>query len=112
MDAALILAKGDMRKALNLLQCTLMAYNKISGDAVFSCAGHPLRSEIEKAVVAMMNLPLSEAVAEVDELRTMKSYAAQDVLQDIHSYLADRKYSLLSVSTRTASYSDGFLFAF
>ncbi|GAU87590.1 hypothetical protein RvY_00415 [Ramazzottius varieornatus] len=89
MDAALILAKGDMRKALNLLQCTLMAYNKISGDAVFSCAGHPLRSEIEKAVVAMMNLPLSEAVAEVDELRTMKSYAAQDVLQDIHSYLAD-----------------------
>ena len=97
MEAALVLAKGDMRKALNLLQCTFMAYNKINSDAVFSCAGHPLRSEIEKAVFSMLNLPLSEAVAEVDELRTMKSYAVQDVLQDVHTYLADRRLSVIPI---------------
>ncbi|OQV24040.1 Replication factor C subunit 5 [Hypsibius exemplaris] len=89
MAAALHLAKGDMRKALNLLQCTWMAYGEISGDTVYSCAGHPLKTEIEKAVTSMMNLPLNEAVQEIDELRTMKSYAVQDILEDVHDYLAD-----------------------
>ena len=91
MAAGLHLANGDMRKALNLLQCTWMAYGEITGDTVYSCAGRPLKDEIEKAVTSMMNLPLSEAVQEIDELRTMKSYAVQDVLEDIHDYLADCK---------------------
>ena len=93
IEAILQLAKGDMRKSLNLLQCTFMAYEKVSSDTVYSCAGHPLRAEIEAAVSAMMNKPLSEAVQEVDELRSLKSYAVQDILENIHSYFADREYS-------------------
>lgn len=89
MEAALSLAKGDMRKALNLLQCTWMAYGNITGDTVYSCAGHPLRSEIEAGVSAMLTKPIKAAVQEVDDMRSLKSYAAQEVLEDVHLYLAD-----------------------
>ncbi|XP_055357733.1 replication factor C subunit 5-like [Paramacrobiotus metropolitanus] len=89
MNAILSLAKGDMRKALNLLQCTWMAYANITADNVYSCAGHPLQSEIETAVTTMMNKPFSEAADEVDDLRTGKCYAVQDILENIHSFVGE-----------------------
>merc|ERR1739838_760402 len=44
--ALLALAGGDMRKVLNILQSTNMAYDKVTEDYVYTCVGHPLRSDI------------------------------------------------------------------
>ena len=33
------LARGDMRKALNILQSTSMAYSTVNQDAVYTCTG-------------------------------------------------------------------------
>ena len=39
MEALVTLAKGDMRKALNVLQSTSMAHDEVNEDTVYTCTG-------------------------------------------------------------------------
>lgn len=53
--ALLALSNGDMRKVLNILQSTSMAYPEVNEDSVYSCVGQPLRSDIANIVKWMLN---------------------------------------------------------
>lgn len=53
-DAILTLAKGDMRRALNILQACHAAGGVIDEDAVYNCTGHPHPRDIETAFQAML----------------------------------------------------------
>ena len=55
MKALVTLATGDMRKALNVLQTTSMAYDEVNEDNVYTCVGHPLRRDIESIVDWVLN---------------------------------------------------------
>uniref|UniRef100_A0A673Y4M8 Replication factor C (activator 1) 5 n=1 Tax=Salmo trutta TaxID=8032 RepID=A0A673Y4M8_SALTR len=46
IKAIVTLSSGDMRSSLNILQSTSMAYGKVTEDNVYTCTGHPLRSDI------------------------------------------------------------------
>nr|CAD7595454.1 unnamed protein product [Timema genevievae] len=48
--ALLTLAQGDMRKVLNVLQSTSMAYKEVTEDNVYTCVGHPLKNDIANIV--------------------------------------------------------------
>nr|CAD7200594.1 unnamed protein product [Timema douglasi]CAD7396583.1 unnamed protein product [Timema poppensis] len=48
--ALLTLAQGDMRKVLNVLQSTSMAYKEVNEDNVYTCVGHPLKNDIANIV--------------------------------------------------------------
>lgn len=50
------LAGGDMRKVLNVLQSTWMAYKNVTEDNVYTCVGHPLKSDITSIVNWMLNV--------------------------------------------------------
>ena len=39
MNALVTLARGDMRKALNVLQSTSMAHGEMNEDTVYTCTG-------------------------------------------------------------------------
>lgn len=53
-DAVLKLSKGDMRKALNILQACHAAYDEIDTDAVYNCVGNPHPDDIEAIVHSTM----------------------------------------------------------
>lgn len=53
--ALLTLANGDMRKVLNVLQSTWLAYKNVTEDTVYTCVGHPLKSDIENIVKWLLN---------------------------------------------------------
>lgn len=53
--ALLTLANGDMRKVLNVLQSTWLAYKNVTEDNVYTCVGHPLKSDIENIVKWLLN---------------------------------------------------------
>lgn len=53
--ALLTLAKGDMRKVLNVLQSTVMAFDKVNEDNVYTCVGYPLRQDIEQILKALLS---------------------------------------------------------
>lgn len=60
--AALIkLSRGDMRRALNILQACHAAYDTIDEDAVYNCTGNPHPADIEKIVGTMMEAEFTTA---------------------------------------------------
>lgn len=54
-EALLRLSKGDMRRALNVLQACHAAYDRIDEIAVYNCTGNPFPADIEAIAKSMMN---------------------------------------------------------
>ena len=54
-QALMTLSKGDMRKVLNVLQSTSMAFDEINEDNVYTCVGHPLRKDIERILESLLS---------------------------------------------------------
>lgn len=50
------LAGGDMRKVLNVLQSTWMAYKNVTEETVYTCVGHPQTKDITKIIGWLMNV--------------------------------------------------------
>lgn len=53
--ALMVLSKGDMRKVLNVLQSTSMAFDEVNEDSVYTCVGHPLRRDIERILETLLS---------------------------------------------------------
>lgn len=54
--ALIKLANGDMRKVLNVLQSTWMAYKDVTDETVYSCVGHPTPSNIKTIINWLMSI--------------------------------------------------------
>uniref|UniRef100_A0A671XIR2 Activator 1 subunit 5 n=1 Tax=Sparus aurata TaxID=8175 RepID=A0A671XIR2_SPAAU len=61
MKAIVTLSSGDMRRSLNILQSTSMAYGKVTEDTVYTCTGHPLRSDIANILDWSLNKDFTTA---------------------------------------------------
>uniref|UniRef100_A0A8C9LG87 Replication factor C subunit 5 n=1 Tax=Pavo cristatus TaxID=9049 RepID=A0A8C9LG87_PAVCR len=55
MKALVTLSSGDMRRALNILQSTSMAFGKVTEENVYTCTGHPLKADIANILDWMLN---------------------------------------------------------
>lgn len=53
--ALLKLSKGDMRRALNILQACHAAYDLIGEAEIYNCTGNPHPSDIETVVNSMLS---------------------------------------------------------
>merc|ERR1712088_958215 len=54
-EALMTLSQGDMRKVINILQSCNMAFGEVTEDNVYTCTGHPLRSDITNIVNWALN---------------------------------------------------------
>jgi replication factor C subunit 3/5 len=59
--ALLLLSKGDMRRALNILQACHAAYDRIDEREIYLCTGHPQPKDIERIMNWMLNDDFSTA---------------------------------------------------
>lgn len=85
MKAVVRLAKGDMRRSLNVLQSTHVGYKLVNEDNVYTCTGNPLRKEIQNMVDRMLNDSYTTAYKKISELKINKGLALQDILTEVHS---------------------------
>lgn len=53
--ALMKLSRGDMRRALNVLQACHAAYDITDETAIYNCTGNPHPSDIQDMVQSMMN---------------------------------------------------------
>lgn len=53
--ALMTLSNGDMRKVINVLQSTSMAFDIVNEDNVYTCVGHPLKKDIETIIESLMS---------------------------------------------------------
>lgn len=81
------LANGDMRKCINVLQATHMAYGEVSEDNVYLCTGVPPARDIEAVFNVLLNEPFGKAYETVLELQTRKGVAMADIIAHIHDFV-------------------------
>ncbi|XP_013909502.1 PREDICTED: replication factor C subunit 5 [Thamnophis sirtalis] len=87
MKALVTLSNGDMRRSLNILQSTYMAFGQVTEETVYTCTGQPLKSDIANILDWMLNLDFSSAYRNIMELKTLKGLALQDILTEIHLFV-------------------------
>ncbi|KAM7309790.1 replication factor C subunit 5 isoform X1 [Ixodes scapularis] len=85
--ALMDLAQGDMRKALNILQSTSMAFEEVTENNVYQCVGHPLKSDISNMVTTLLNEDFAFSYDQINKVKVNKGLALQDVLTQIHLYV-------------------------
>lgn len=85
--ALITLAKGDMRRVINILQSTSMSCDKVDEESVYTCTGHPLRTDIENIVNWMLNNDFTTCFNNINKLKMLKGLALQDILTEVHTYV-------------------------
>lgn len=87
-QALMTLSKGDMRKVLNVLQSTSMAFDTVNEDNVYTCVGHPLRKDIERILETLMSTESFEkAFDEIQKVKNAKGLALEDILTELHLFV-------------------------
>lgn len=82
------LAKGDMRKVLNVLQSTWMGFKNVTEDTVYTCVGHPLKSDIKNIIHKLLNTgDFKEIYQFLITMKTNKGLALEDIITEIHLLL-------------------------
>ncbi|CAL1272481.1 unnamed protein product [Larinioides sclopetarius] len=85
--ALMDLAQGDMRKVINVLQCSALAFDVVNEENVYACVGHPLKSDMEKIVNWLLNDDFMPAFKNINELKILKGLALQDILTQVHLFV-------------------------
>lgn len=83
LDAILHLSKGDMRKCLNILQSTFMAYSQVSDENVYLCTGNPSPGDIENVLKSLLNDSFEDAFVSTWIMQKVKGFALSDILSEI-----------------------------
>jgi replication factor C subunit 3/5 len=102
--ALLKLSKGDMRRALNVLQACHAAYDLIGETEIYNCTGHPHPSDIETIVNSMLSDEFTTAYQSIkfiyygsisaygylcvviSSMKTERGLALQDLITGAYDY--------------------------
>ncbi|KAG0038502.1 Subunit of heteropentameric Replication factor C (RF-C) [Podila clonocystis] len=84
-NALLSLSKGDMRRALNILQACHAGYEIVDQDAIYNCTGQPHPNDIHAVMTSLFNDDFTKAYSTISLLKTMKGMALQDILTEVYN---------------------------
>lgn len=85
MKAITHLSGGDMRKALNIMQSTAMAFpSGITEERVYTCTGHPLKADIRAILQWMLQEDFGSASSKISNMKQLKGLALQDIITEVH----------------------------
>ncbi|KAL4715461.1 hypothetical protein ACJJTC_015364 [Scirpophaga incertulas] len=88
VKALLALSGGDMRKVLNTLQSTWLAYRHVSEDHVYACVGHPLRADVNRILHCLLNEDdFAACFNNIQDIKLIKGLALSDILTEVHALL-------------------------
>ncbi|EKM81731.1 hypothetical protein AGABI1DRAFT_35783 [Agaricus bisporus var. burnettii JB137-S8] len=86
-NALLKLSKGDMRRALNVLQACHAAYDIIGESEIYTCTGNPHPSDIEIIVNSMLSDEFTASYQMISKMKTERGLALQDLLTGAFDYI-------------------------
>jgi replication factor C subunit 3/5 len=101
IDAIIKIANGDMRKVLNTLQSTHMAYDVIDYDSVTKCAGYPTKKDIDTIYNSLMNDNFKNAYDVMHKIKTQHGYSLLEILYELHEYVV-KDYIAKKIVDKTA----------
>jgi len=86
-QALLKLTKGDMRRALNVLQACHAAYDITGETEVYNCTGNPHPSDIETIVNSMLTDEFTTSYNTISALKTERGLALPDLLNGAFEFI-------------------------
>jgi len=86
-NAVIHLARGDMRKCLNLLQATFISFGFVNEENVYLCSGNPTPSEITRILEVLLNSSFESAFNYISEVQTERGFALSDIVREIHTFV-------------------------
>ncbi|KAF7730087.1 hypothetical protein EC973_003033 [Apophysomyces ossiformis] len=90
--ALLRLSRGDMRRALNILQACHAGYDRVDETAVYNCTGHPHPKDIERIVNWMMTEEYTTVYSNIEKLKREYGLALPDIVTEIGLYISTIDY--------------------
>nr|XP_050853742.1 replication factor C subunit 5 isoform X4 [Vespula vulgaris] len=97
-QALMTLCGGDMRKVLNILQSTWLAFGSVTEETVYSCVGHPLPVDIKNIANWLLNESYELSYC---NLKIKKGLALQDILTELHLFV-HKNYILINLVIKMA----------
>ncbi|CAG7659643.1 unnamed protein product [Allacma fusca] len=97
--ALIKLGEGDMRKVLNILQSTALAFSissdpngrndevSLTEEHMYACTGAPMPADIERIVNWMLSEDVTSTFNKIYDLKTMKGIALAEILTEVHKYM-------------------------
>ncbi|KAG8952185.1 Subunit of heteropentameric Replication factor C (RF-C) [Tulasnella sp. 408] len=86
-EALLKLSKGDMRRALNILQACHAAYDVTDETAIYNCTGNPHPADIDAVVKSMMTDEFTASYNKINQLKMERGLALQDLIAGVYEYI-------------------------
>jgi len=81
-----------MRRVLNLLQATFMAYGEVTKQNVYLTSGHPLEEDMDLIYQKLNNEDLKPTYDCILHMMSSKGYALTDILHDVGILVAATEY--------------------
>jgi len=101
MDSIIKISHGDMRKVLNILQSTSMAYKTINEKNVNSCIGYPRKNQIEEILNSLFCDTFQNTYDILYNKRYKDGLSLSDIIQELHNilinYVITGKFSIKSI---------------
>jgi replication factor C subunit 3/5 len=82
-------SRGDMRKVLNILQSTNMAYDVINEKNVNNCVGCPQKAHMKKIINLLIDDSFKDAYNKINKLKITHSLSLCDIISELHDILFD-----------------------
>ncbi|KAJ3108799.1 hypothetical protein HK100_003387 [Physocladia obscura] len=86
--ALLKLAKGDMRRMLNILQAVHAAYPIADEQSIYTCVGAPMPGDVSKIADWLFAESFEVSHSKIQALKTEKGLALADIIGELHSVLS------------------------
>jgi replication factor C subunit 3/5 len=87
IDTIIKIAKGDMRRVLNILQTTSMAYSVVNSDNVISCTGHPKPDHIMQIYKSLTTEKFVVALDFATKIKNDYGYSLLELITELHAML-------------------------
>lgn len=85
------IAKGDMRKVLNILQSTSMSYTVINNINVSNCAGYPLSQHMDEIYSTLIHDSFINAYKNIIKIVHEHGYSTSDILTELTTRLLNKE---------------------
>ncbi|KAK0438100.1 P-loop containing nucleoside triphosphate hydrolase protein [Armillaria borealis] len=85
--ALLKLSKGDMRRALNVLQACHAAYDIIGETEIYNCTGSPHPADVEIIVKSMLSDEFTTSHQMISAMKTERGLALQDLITGAYEFI-------------------------
>ncbi len=100
------LSKGDMRRALNVLQACHAAYERIGETEIYTCTGSPHPSDIEAIVNSMLSEEFTVSHQSEPSCFALRASNSTQWWPEINAIKIDRGLALQDLLVGTYEYVD------